>query len=67
LLESREGTIRLYTLFSDDILNSDEPGEEIQIKKLHPLAVYADLLETSDPRCIETAHMIKEKYLEWIR
>ncbi|MGE5339907.1 MAG: type IV toxin-antitoxin system AbiEi family antitoxin [Candidatus Omnitrophota bacterium] len=67
LLESREGTIRLYTLFSDALLNTDEPGEEIQIKKLHPLVVYADLVETSDPRCVETAHMIKEKYLGWIR
>ncbi|HLP47223.1 MAG TPA: type IV toxin-antitoxin system AbiEi family antitoxin [Candidatus Kapabacteria bacterium] len=67
LLESREGTIRLYTLFSDDILNSDESNEGILLKKLHPLVVYADLLETSDPRCIETAHLIKEKYLGWIR
>lgn len=30
----------------------------------HPLLIYADLVITDDPRCIETAQMIYDQYLK---
>jgi hypothetical protein len=29
-----------------------------------PPLIYADLIETGDARCVETAHMIYERYLK---
>jgi len=57
LLPAPEGTIRLYEKFwKDDQLDEHPYAPE--------LLVYADLLLTGDPRCIETAGMIYDKYLK---
>lgn len=46
------------------------PGIKEQLRHKHiaylapPLIVYADLMGTNDKRCIETAQMIYERYIE---
>ena len=30
----------------------------------HPIITYADLIETGDPRNLETANLIREKYID---
>lgn len=57
LIPAPEGAIRIYDKFWQD-----------EFADVHPYApellVYADLLLTGDPRCIETARMIYDKYLK---
>lgn len=57
LIPAPEGTIRVYDKFWQD-----------EATDVHPYApellVYADLLLTGDPRCIETAKMIYDKHLK---
>lgn len=67
LMESQQGTVRIYSLFSNDILYDETLSKGSSLKLVHPLMVYADLLETSDTRCLETAQMVKRELLGWIR
>jgi len=57
LIPATEGAIRVYDKFWQD-----------EATDVHPYApellVYADLLLTGDPRCIETAKMIYDKHLK---
>lgn len=57
LIPDEKGRVQLYEKFWKDV-----PTENEQYAP--PLLVYADLLLTDDPRCIETAEMIYKKYLE---
>jgi hypothetical protein len=67
LMESVNGFIRVYSFFSNDIFfeNAEEKG--IKPELVHPLIVYADLLGIPDTRCHETAQMLKENRLGWIK
>ena len=67
LMESVNGFIRVYSFFSNDIFfeNAEEKG--IKPKLVHPLIVYADLLGIPGTRCHETAQMLKENRLGWIK
>ena len=40
---------------------TNNTGETIDL--VHPVLVYADLVETADPRNLEVANRIREKYL----
>jgi hypothetical protein len=56
LVPDNNGNIRIYQKFWQDT--------EWDVKKLTPpILVYADLMMTHDPRCIETAHIIYDKYI----
>ncbi len=57
IIPDEKGNIEVYKKFWND--------NEWDAKKLAPpLLVYADLMMTGDPRCIETARLIYEKYLQ---
>jgi hypothetical protein len=57
LIPDEKGNIKIYQKFWKD--------EEWDAKKLAPpLLVYADLMMTHEPRCMETARMIYDKYLK---
>jgi hypothetical protein len=66
LMESQHGAIRLYSFFSNDIFFDEPIGKENKFRLVHPLIVYADLMEIPDERCRETAQMLKQKFLAWI-
>ncbi len=58
LLPSAEGNVKIYQQFWNDRRN-------IPLSKTAPpLVTYADLVMTEDPRCIETAEIIYNKYLK---
>ncbi|RBQ11541.1 type IV toxin-antitoxin system AbiEi family antitoxin [Pedobacter miscanthi] len=57
LIPAVDGDIRLYDKFW-----KDEPAEERPYAPA--LLVYADLMLTGDPRCVETAMMIYDKHLK---
>jgi hypothetical protein len=58
LLPTADGNIRLYEKFWKD--------EQFDRHPYAPeLLVYADLLLTGDPRCLETAEMIYDKHLKY--
>jgi hypothetical protein len=57
LVPAEKGDVELYKKFWKN-LPTDETGYA------PPLLVYADLIITDDPRCIETAEMIYQKYLK---
>ncbi|RZM24281.1 MAG: hypothetical protein EOO88_23360 [Pedobacter sp.] len=58
LLPTADGNIRLYEKFwKDEQFDSHPYAPE--------LLVYADLLLTLDPRCLETAEMIYDKHLKY--
>lgn len=63
LLKSNEGLLEAVSLFSAEVLFEHEG---FPLPLVHPVIVYADLLDTDDPRCGETALLLKEKYLSWI-
>lgn len=54
LLPLEVGPVKIYEKF----------WKQPQLTAAPPLLVYADLLITEDPRCVETAHLIYEKYLK---
>jgi hypothetical protein len=56
LVPDTNGNVQVYDKFWR------EPGEILETTPA--LLVYADLLLTDDPRCIETANLIYEKYLK---
>ena len=57
LIPDEKGSVQLYEKFwKDEAIDNDQ--------FVPTLLVYADLLLTDDPRCIETAEMIYTKYLE---
>jgi len=56
LIPNEKGNVRFYERFwKDEAIDSEQ--------FVPPLLVYADLLLTDDPRCIETAEIIYTKYL----
>jgi hypothetical protein len=56
MIPDMKGNIQVYQKFWKD--------DEWDTKKLAPpLLIYADLMMTNDPRCIETAKIIYDKYL----
>ena len=57
LIPDEKGNVQVYKKFWKDEFTETLPFAP-------PLLVYADLLLTDDPRCIETAEMIYKKYLE---
>lgn len=57
LIPDNQGEVRIFEKFW-----KDEPADKERF--VPPLLVYADLLLTDDPRCIETANMIYKKYLQ---
>lgn len=66
LMESVKGNIRVFSLFPGEILIDAPINRSSNIKIVHPLIAYADMLGISDSRCQETAKMIRKTYLEWI-
>jgi hypothetical protein len=56
LVPDQKGDVRLYKKFWHENNNSNATAP--------PLLVYADLLITDDPRCMETARRIYEKYIK---
>jgi hypothetical protein len=56
LIPTEDGDVKIYERFWHQ-------AGGIQVTA-PPLLVYADLLVTDDPRCIETANLIYEKYLK---
>ncbi len=57
LIPNEKGDVQLYEKFWKDEATDNEQFAP-------PLLVYADLLLTDDPRCVETAEMIYTKYLK---
>ena len=63
LAPSKDGPIEVCAIFAPEIGNfSKEHGFLLA----DPVLVYAELLATDDPRCGETALLIKERHLPWI-
>lgn len=59
ILPEENGNLKLYKKFWNENIESQP------FQNLAPtILVYADLIITDDPRCIETAHLIYEKYLK---
>lgn len=63
LLRSDEGVLETVATFSPEVAFR---RKGFSLPLVHPAIVYADLLDTDDPRCGETALLLKEKYLSWI-
>ena len=63
LAPSKEGPIEVCTAFTPEI---GELSKKHGFVLADPVLVYAELLATDDPRCGETALLIKEKHLPWI-
>jgi len=57
LIPNEQGILKTY----DKFWKADELDGNIYV---HPLLVYADLMLTNDPRCIETAKIIYDKHLK---
>ena len=57
LIPDEAGNVHLFSKFWKD----DQVSDKLYAP---PLLVYADLLQTGDPRCIETALRIYDKYLK---
>ncbi len=55
LVPSQEGSIKIYEIFWKDILSEN---------LVHPILVYADLKNSRNSRCIETANLIHEKFIK---
>ncbi len=61
ILIPQETTGNAHVIMYDKFWKTDEPGHN----NIAPFTVvYADLLMTGDPRCIETAEMIYDKFLK---
>lgn len=58
LVPDPNGNVYIYRKFWKD------EGENWMQNKTHPILTYADLLLTHNMRCLETATMIYEKYIE---
>ena len=63
LLRSDEGVVEAVEAFSPEVV-FEHKGFPLPL--VHPAIVYADLLDSDDRRCSETALLLKEKYLPWI-
>ena len=63
LAPSKEGPIEVCAAFSPEI---GKLSKKHGFVLADPALVYAEPLATDDPRCGETALLIKEKYLPWI-
>jgi len=57
LIPDEKGNVKVYEKFWKD-------GQALAEPYAPPLLVYADLLLTDDPRCLETAEMIYKNYLQ---
>lgn len=68
-MEKRNELIKNYRFVPDEngnvkVYQKFWQYEEKENKVVPPLLVYADLINTGDRRCIETAQKIYEKYLQ---
>jgi len=63
LAPSKDGPIEVCTAFAPEIGRSSKKHGFVLAD---PVLVYAELLATDDPRCGETALLLKEKHLPWI-
>jgi len=63
LAPSKEGPIEVCAAFTPEI---GKTFKKHSFTLADPALVYAELLATDDPRCGETALVIKEKHLPWI-
>jgi len=63
IIPDPKGNVRVYHKFwQDQRLNIDVV--ETNVRVVPPLLVYADLLNTGDKRCMETAEKVYEQYLQ---
>lgn len=67
--ETRAELMKNYRLVPDDkgriqVFKKFWQHKPGKVPTVPPLLVYADLVNTGDPRCLETAHRIYEQYLE---
>ena len=63
LLRSDKGGVEAVAAFSQEVVFVHKG---FPLPLVHPAIVYADLLDSDDRRCGETALLLKEKYLSWI-
>ena len=63
LAPSKEGPIEVCAAFAPEI---GKLSKKHGFVLADPVLIYAELLATDDPRCGETALLIKEKHLPWI-
>ena len=63
LSPSTNGEVTLYQEIATDL---DAPLDNLGFNLAVPSIVYAELLATDDPRCGETASIIKDRWLDWI-
>jgi hypothetical protein len=65
LIPKEKGNVQIYEKFWKDGVEEDPSVNEFTLdKNTPPLLVYADLIITDDPRCVETAEMIYDQYLK---
>ncbi len=57
------GEVIIHRLFAP---NPGKPFERFHFSVASPVVVYAELLADDDPRCGETAQILKERWLRWI-
>ncbi|MBK9317508.1 MAG: replication/maintenance protein RepL [Bacteroidetes bacterium] len=57
LIPDQDGNVKVYRKFWND-------NDEMDGDKLHPIIVYADLVNTGNDRCLETAKIIYGKYIK---
>lgn len=57
LIPDRDGNIKVFRKFWKD-------NDEINVDNVHPIIVYADLVNTGSDRCLETAKIIYDKYIK---
>ncbi len=68
-LEQQKELIKNYRLVPDEngnikVFQKFWKHDEVNYNVAPPLLVYVDLMNTHDPRCIETAQKIYEEYLQ---
>lgn len=63
LAPAADGEVTLYQTIATGL---DAPMEELRFKLAAPSLVYAELLATDDPRCGETASIIRDRWMDWI-
>jgi hypothetical protein len=57
LMPDNKGNVIILEKFWDNTLENNNHSA-------HPILVYADLINTNDKRCLETAKMIYERHIE---
>lgn len=63
LVEANDGNIKIFDFFLKENFSS-YAGDNISV--VHPILIYADLINTVNPRNVESAKIIYEKYINGI-